>query len=45
LDAASEHLLREFAPQVLGAVIRRFREFAAAGSGARWLRRPWKTYP
>jgi RNA polymerase sigma factor (sigma-70 family) len=29
-DAASEHLLRELAPQVLGAVIRRFRDFAAA---------------
>jgi RNA polymerase sigma factor (sigma-70 family) len=28
-DAASEHLLRELAPQVLGAVIRRFRDFAA----------------
>ena len=27
---ASEHLLRELAPQVLGAVIRRFRDFAAA---------------
>jgi len=24
-----EHLLRELAPQVLGAVIRRFRDFAA----------------
>jgi RNA polymerase sigma factor (sigma-70 family) len=30
LDAPAEHLLRELAPQVLGAVIRRFREFAAA---------------
>jgi RNA polymerase sigma factor (sigma-70 family) len=30
LDAPSEHLLRELAPQVLGAVIRRFRDFAAA---------------
>jgi RNA polymerase sigma factor (sigma-70 family) len=29
-DAASEHLLRELAPQVLGAVVRRFRDFAAA---------------
>src|SRR5947207_13089974 len=29
LDADSEHLLRELAPQVLGAVIRRFRDFAA----------------
>ena len=29
-DAGSEHLLRELAPQVLGAVIRRFRDFAAA---------------
>jgi predicted RNA polymerase sigma factor len=26
----SEHLLRELAPQVLGAVIRRFRDFCAA---------------
>jgi RNA polymerase sigma factor (sigma-70 family) len=30
LDASSEHLLRELAPQVLGAVIRRFHDFAAA---------------
>ncbi len=30
LDAGSEHLLRELTPQVLGAVIRRFRDFAAA---------------
>jgi RNA polymerase sigma factor (sigma-70 family) len=30
LDAPSEHLLRELAPQVLGAVIRRFRDFAGA---------------
>jgi RNA polymerase sigma factor (sigma-70 family) len=30
LDVSSEHLLRELAPQVLGAVIRRFRDFAAA---------------
>jgi RNA polymerase sigma factor (sigma-70 family) len=30
LDAAGENLLRELAPQVLGAVIRRFRDFAAA---------------
>lgn len=29
-DAHSEQLLRELAPQVLGAVIRRFRDFAAA---------------
>lgn len=29
-DADAEHLLREVAPQVLGAVIRRFRDFAAA---------------
>ncbi len=29
-DAVSEHLLRELAPQVLGAVVRRFRDFAAA---------------
>ncbi len=28
-DAGSERLLRELAPQVLGAVIRRFRDFAA----------------
>jgi RNA polymerase sigma factor (sigma-70 family) len=30
LDASSEHLLRELAPQVLGAVIRHFHDFAAA---------------
>jgi RNA polymerase sigma factor (sigma-70 family) len=30
LDIRSEHLLRDLAPQVLGAVIRRFRDFAAA---------------
>src|SRR5262249_31570937 len=30
LDTGSEHLLRELAPQVLGAVIRRFRDFASA---------------
>ena len=30
LDASSEHLLRDLAPQVLGAVIRRFRDFADA---------------
>jgi RNA polymerase sigma factor (sigma-70 family) len=30
LDTPSEHLLRELAPQVLGAVLRRFRDFAAA---------------
>jgi RNA polymerase sigma factor (sigma-70 family) len=30
LDERSEHLLREQAPQVLGAVIRRFRDFTAA---------------
>jgi len=30
LDHRSEHLLRELAPQVLGAVIRRFRDFASA---------------
>ena len=29
-DITSEHLLRELAPQVLGAVIRRFRDFSAA---------------
>ena len=29
-DVATEHLLRELAPQVLGAVIRRFHEFAPA---------------
>jgi RNA polymerase sigma factor (sigma-70 family) len=29
-DSRSEHLLRELAPQVLGAVIRRFHDFAAA---------------
>ena len=30
LDTSRENLLRELAPQVLGAVIRRFRDFAAA---------------
>src|SRR4051794_12885669 len=30
LDDRSERLLRELAPQVLGAVIRRFRDFSAA---------------
>jgi predicted RNA polymerase sigma factor len=30
LDTRSEHLLRELAPQVLGAVVRRFSDFAAA---------------
>ena len=30
LDARAEHLLRELAPQVLGAVLRRFRDFAAS---------------
>ena len=29
-DAVPEHLLRELAPQVLGVVVRRFRDFAAA---------------
>ena len=29
-DSSAEHLLRELAPQVLGAVIRRFRDFGAA---------------
>jgi RNA polymerase sigma factor (sigma-70 family) len=29
-DVETEHLLRELAPQVLGAVVRRFRDFAAA---------------
>ncbi|HEX8705055.1 MAG TPA: RNA polymerase sigma factor [Myxococcaceae bacterium] len=30
LDSRTQHLLRELAPQVLGAVIRRFRDFAAS---------------
>jgi RNA polymerase sigma factor (sigma-70 family) len=30
LDVSIEHLLRELTPQVLGAVVRRFRDFAAA---------------
>ncbi|HEU5402814.1 MAG TPA: sigma-70 family RNA polymerase sigma factor [Terriglobales bacterium] len=30
LDSSAEHLLRELAPQVLGAVMRRYRDFAAA---------------
>lgn len=29
-DSTSEHLLRELAPQVLGSVVRRFRDFPAA---------------
>src|SRR5215471_13685305 len=29
-DTTSEHLLRELAPQVLGAVTRRFRDFVSA---------------
>ena len=29
-DAPIEHLLRELAPQVLGAVARRFRDFSSA---------------
>jgi RNA polymerase sigma factor (sigma-70 family) len=30
LDARAQHLLRELAPQVLGAIMRRFRDFAAS---------------
>ncbi len=30
LDTTTEHLLRDLAPQVLGAVLRRFRDFSAA---------------
>src|SRR5450432_2804152 len=30
LDRATQHLLRELVPQVLGVVVRRFRDFAAA---------------
>ncbi|HEY4368818.1 MAG TPA: DUF6596 domain-containing protein [Steroidobacteraceae bacterium] len=30
LERGAEHLLRELAPQVLGAVVRRFRDFAAS---------------
>jgi len=30
LDIRTEHLLRELAPQVLGAVVRRFRDFSSA---------------
>ncbi|HEY4186480.1 MAG TPA: sigma-70 family RNA polymerase sigma factor [Polyangia bacterium] len=30
LDPATQHLLRELAPQVLGAVVRRFHDFAAS---------------
>ena len=30
LDANAENLLRELAPQVLGATMRRFKDFAAA---------------
>ncbi len=29
-SAASEHLLRELAPQALGAVVRRFHDFSSA---------------
>ena len=29
LDPRAEHLLRDLAPQVLGAMLRRFRDFAA----------------
>jgi len=29
-DTETEHLLRELAPRVLGAVVRRFHDFAAA---------------
>jgi predicted RNA polymerase sigma factor len=29
-DTSSEHLLRELAPQVLGSVARRFRDFSSA---------------
>src|SRR5215471_20569018 len=29
-EVASEHLLRELAPQVLGAIVRRFHDFTAA---------------
>jgi len=32
-DASIEHLLRELAPQVLGAVARRFRDFSSAEDG------------
>jgi len=39
LDAASGHLLRELAPRVLGAVIRRFRDFAAAEDAFRSIAR------
>jgi hypothetical protein len=35
LDAGSGHLLRELAPQVLGAVIRRFRDFAVPANRVR----------
>jgi RNA polymerase sigma factor (sigma-70 family) len=34
LEVLAEHLLRELAPQVLGAVIRRFRDFADAEDAA-----------
>jgi RNA polymerase sigma factor (sigma-70 family) len=33
LDAPTEHLLRDLAPQVLGAMLRRFRDFAASEDG------------
>src|SRR5215831_3708079 len=46
-DAPIEHLLRELTPQVLGIVVRRFHDFAAAedavqeasiGAAIQWLR-------
>jgi hypothetical protein len=36
LDPRSEHPLRELAPQVLGAVIRRFHDFATAEDAVQW---------
>lgn len=47
LDARTEHLLRDLAPQVLGAVVRRYRDFAASedavqealiAAAGQWLR-------
>src|SRR4030095_260149 len=54
LDTRSEHMFRELAPQVLGAVIRRFSDFAAAedavqealiAASLRWPRDGVPDYP
>ncbi len=51
LDEGSEHLLRELAPQVLGAVVRHFRDFASAedavqeSQGVAAIQRPREAVP